>query len=72
MTIGNALMNQNIALFTREETEEALTLLRYFLHKEKSPPGRRDYVGFIRLLEKRLADYSAGQQAGKLQVPGIN
>jgi hypothetical protein len=60
MTIGNALLKQDIALLSQEETEEALLLMRYFLYKEKSPAGRRNYAIFIGQLEKKLGRWELG------------
>jgi hypothetical protein len=70
MNIGNALLDQDIALFTRGETEEALIVMRYFLHKEKSTTCRRSYVNFIGRLEKRLLGFGApAQQQGPAPFP---
>ncbi|WP_026463725.1 hypothetical protein [Adhaeribacter aquaticus] len=54
MDIGSTLLNQDIALFTREEAEEALVLVRYFLNKEKSYEQKAVYLEFLDKLENYL------------------
>jgi hypothetical protein len=66
MNIGNALLNQDMALFTHQETEEALILMRYFLEKEKSPARQKNYLDFIHQLEKRLRRYRPGEPQKEL------
>jgi hypothetical protein len=74
MNIGDAILFQDIALFDRQEAEEALTLVRYFFNKEKAYESQAVYLEFIDKLEKKLTAMYTAETEEKIKSfnPGLS